>query len=156
MDRDEIIRKTLIKLSKDKDAGVKEWLMGLSLMIGSMFGNIDKAVASAKDMDKFLETLEKRIETKSKGNIQVENKFKPIRNIKGDPGAGAGDFTIYFGEAYIINGSYEGLGENIKDYDVKIKVNPRSNKEERKKWKDTALRSFKTLKDVTPILLEQK
>ena len=144
MKREIIIKKVMVKLAQSEvDAGVKDWLAGALMAFSSIFGGVDQALGSAKDLDHFLSETSRKVENHRmlKDNIEVKKTFK---SLGVEDGKGTFDVTI---GPFNVHGYYVGVEGTLKELKLKVVASKSAPQEEIEKWKDTALEFSKDISD---------
>jgi len=122
------------------------------ITLTTLFGNFQAAEASPSDLHAFLEQVETTLEQKSK-SIKMDNKFREIKQY--NDGSGGGTFKINFSDVYLIEGDYQGAGENFNNYTIRVKKNPEASPEDINKWKQSVEKVQKAIKGIAPDLLNK-
>jgi len=133
MDRDVIVAKVLCKLNKTNiNAGLKDWLMAAVLSFSTLFGGVSKAMATPKDLDKYLSEQKNKIEksNKLKEHASVKKQFKDLGK-----GNGVGSFEVKAGPFTLV-GDYYSLdgGMSFKKFKVEQYVDRKASDALIKAW----------------------
>lgn len=151
MRREIILRKVKAKLiQKEVDAGLKDWFAGVGMSLIALFGGMNKADASAQDLDKYLSGVKTKVEkldsiyskyNKSKpGDVKFEKKFNKhytYENMDHPKRIDIGSYNLKLGP-FTLTGEYHDLDNGEIGFKSDMKVDRNASPEDIETWSDLA------------------